>query len=138
MCIRDSTYSVASNGTPGCTDTGVVTVNICKVDAQDERNLFVCAGGTIDIPVLANDTTSCGTLNCSSLAITVPPAQGTATVAQNCTGGAGACPSSCVRYTAPNNFSGTVSFTYSVSNSGSPTCSDTATVTIQVLSLIHI
>ena len=126
------TYSVASNGTPGCTDTGVVTVNICKVDAQDERNLFVCAGGTIDIPVLANDTTSCGTLNCSSLAITVPPAQGTATVAQNCTGGAGACPSSCVRYTAPNNFSGTVSFTYSVSNSGSPTCSDTATVTIQV------
>jgi hypothetical protein len=126
------TYSVSSGGTPGCVDTGVVTVNICKVDAQDDRNLRVCAGGTIDIPVLANDTTSCNTLNCSSLVITSPPAQGTATVAQNCTGGGGACPTSCVRYTAPANFSGTVSFTYSVGNSGSPACTDTATVTIQV------
>ncbi|MCY2958599.1 MAG: Ig-like domain-containing protein, partial [Planctomycetota bacterium] len=115
-----ATYRVCNNETPPCCDTATVTVTICNTDAVNDT-ARVCAGSSVTIPVLANDTTNCGTLNTGSLAfVGTPPAGFTisgSTIVYANTG-------------TPN--SGTVTATYRVCNNETPPCCDNATVTVTI------
>jgi hypothetical protein len=117
-----ATYRVCNNENPPCCDTATVTVTICSVSANDDV-ARVCAGGSVTIPVLSNDATSCGSLVPGSLSFVGTPPAGFSIA-----GGQ-------VVYT--NNgtpSSGTVSATYQVCNDETPPCCDAATVTVTVCS----
>ncbi|MCY2961767.1 MAG: choice-of-anchor E domain-containing protein, partial [Planctomycetota bacterium] len=115
-----ATYQVCNNQNPPCCDTATVTVTVCNTDAVNDTGR-VCAGSSVTIPVLANDTTTCGTLNNASLAfVGTPPAGFTIT-------------GTSIRYSntgTPN--SGTVTATYTICNNETPPCCDTATVTVTI------
>ena len=113
------TYQIAND--LGCTDTATVCVDVCEVVAANDGRLRVCSGEDITIDVTANDSASCGDLDCSSITITNPPANGTA-VPVGCN----------IVYTAPAGFSGPVTFEYQICDNQSPACCDTAIVTLEV------
>jgi hypothetical protein len=124
------TYRVSNNNSPPCTGSGQVSITICSVTANND-SANVCSGGFVNIPVLANDSTTCGSLNCASLTIGTQPAHGTVQIV-GCTG-TGSCPSCVVKYTSNAGYTGPDSFTYRVSNDASPACvSNPATVNITV------
>ncbi|MBK7874290.1 MAG: hypothetical protein IPJ77_00790 [Planctomycetes bacterium] len=89
----------------------------------------VCAGGSVDINVLANDT-SAAPLLCGSFAITSGPSSGIVAIVNTCSNGL--CPNLCVRYTAAPVGPTSVSFTYSIS---SALGTSTATVVVQICRL---
>ncbi|MBL8862396.1 MAG: choice-of-anchor E domain-containing protein [Planctomycetes bacterium] len=115
-----ATYRVCNNENPACCDTATVTVTICNVDAVNDTGR-VCAGSTVSIPVLANDTTNCGALVVGSLAFVGTPPAGFSIVGSNVVYANSGTPSS-----------GTVQATYSVCNNENPACCDTATVTVTI------
>jgi hypothetical protein len=114
------TYRVCNNETPPCCDTATLTVTVCSVDAQDDT-AQVCAGTTLEIDVLANDTTCCGSLVPSSLAFVGTPPPGFSIANGR------------VVYANPGTpTSGTVCATYRVCNAENPPCCDTATVCVTI------
>jgi hypothetical protein len=125
------TYHVSNTSSPPCTSNlATVNITVCGVTANND-SASVCAGSSVDIHVLSNDSTTCGALDCSSLMIVTPPQHGTPTIV-GCTG-TGTCPSCVVHYVPAAGYTGTDSFTYMVSNNQSPACmSNVATVSIDV------
>jgi hypothetical protein len=111
--------TVAPNGQPPVAVTDTASVD---------------PGDSVRIRVLRNDSDPDGDLNRNSLTITVapPPGQGTAVVSNSwayCGGGRrGNRP--CVRYTAPNLFTGTVVFSYQICDFGGNCSTTTVTVTV--------
>jgi hypothetical protein len=125
------TYRITDN--IGRVDTATVTVTVCATTALDDA-VAIC-GNSVSVPVLQNDSTSCGSLDCSSLVILSQPAHGVVTIDSACTAGA-PCPGTCLKYTLTDvGFGGTDSFTYGIGNLLSPACSDQATVTITICSV---
>jgi uncharacterized protein (TIGR03382 family) len=115
------TYTVSDGN--GGTDTATVTVTVSPVnDAPDAVNDAVTvaedSGATV-VNVLANDSIAPDTGETLTVTAVTQPANGTVTL----TGGV-------VRFTPAPNFSGTTSFTYTVSDGNGGT--DTATVTVTV------
>ncbi|MBK7874289.1 MAG: hypothetical protein IPJ77_00785 [Planctomycetes bacterium] len=64
-------YTVNPPGFLACTATGTVTIFICRTTAANDV-ATVCAGSSVDVAVTANDTTTCGTLDCSTLQLVAP------------------------------------------------------------------
>jgi hypothetical protein len=120
-------YSIKNNQLPLCTGTATCSITVCATNAVNDT-ASVCSGSAVDIPVLANDTASCGSIDCSTLTVTSAPLHGTATV-QNCTGNCAGC---VVHYVPAAGYSGPDSFNYSVRNNQSPACTGTATCSITV------
>ncbi len=119
-----ATYRVCNNETPACCDNGTITVTICSVNAVDDTAARVCAGSSVTIPVLANDTTNCGSLVPSTLAFVGTPPTGFTISGSN------------VVYTNSGTpSSGTVTATYRVCNNETPACCDTAIVTVTICSV---
>ncbi len=117
-----ATYRVCNNETPPCCDTATLTVTICSTNAVDDT-ARVCAGSSVTMNVLANDTTNCGSIVPGSLAFVGTPPPGFAIV-----GGQ-------IQYTNPGTpSSGTVTATYRVCNNETPPCCDTATLTVTICS----
>lgn len=119
-----ATYRVCNDEDPACCDTAVVTVTICRTDALDDEAL-VCAGTTVTIPVLANDSTTCGLLVPSSLSFEGAPPPGFSIVA------------GAIVYTntgLPD--SGTLIASYRICNDEDPPCCDTATVAVTICSVV--
>jgi hypothetical protein len=115
-------YSISDASGLECSTKGQVTVDVCSTTANDDTGFRVCRGGApISIPVTVNDSTTCGTMNCASITITTPPAQGTA-VRNGCN----------IVYTPPANFTGVVTFDYSICNDTARPCCDSATVSVEV------
>jgi hypothetical protein len=107
-----------------CCDTATVSVEVCATTANDDTGFRVCEGGApLSIPVTVNDSTTCGALDCTSITITSPPAQGSV-VRNGCN----------LVYTPPASFTGLVSFNYRICNNTTPACCDEATVTVEVCS----
>lgn len=116
-------YRIYNAENPACFDTARVTVTICSVTALDDTTARVCAGSSVLIPVLANDTTCCGVL-----------VLGTLELVGNCPGFA--VEGNQVRYTNTGSPScGTVSCTYRICNNEDPRCCDTALITVTICSV---
>ena len=95
-----------------------VTVQPAPVATNDTANLTENQSATIN--VVANDTSSGGTLNAASIQIVVPPAHGTAAVSDGA-----------VTYTPASGYSGLDTFQYSVQdNLGA--VSNVATVSMDI------
>ncbi len=114
------TYTISDSN--GGTDTATVTITVSPVnDAPDAVNdsATVNEDGSVDIPVLGNDTDVDG----DSLTVTAvsDPPNGTATINDDGT----------VNYEPDPNFCGTDTFTYTISDGNGGT--DTATVTVDVV-----
>ena len=133
---------------PGFAGEDVFTYQACDVDgcsAPSTVYIFVTAVAPVasddaattavdtdvDIAVLANDT---GTIDPTTVTIVMPPADpGDTNVPPAEIGTAVPQPDGSIRYTPPAGFTGTVAFTYVVSDGGSPGAwSNIATVTVQV------
>ncbi|MEQ1730472.1 MAG: Ig-like domain-containing protein, partial [Vicinamibacterales bacterium] len=115
-----ATYRVCNNETPACCDTATLTVTICNTTAVDDE-AQICAGTTVSIPVLANDTTNCGLLLPGSLSFVGTPPPGFSIA-----GGQ-------IVYANPGTpSSGTVTATYRVCNDETPACCDTAVVRVTI------
>src|SRR5262249_28276973 len=82
-------YSVRNSQAPFCTGSASCSITVCATNAANDT-ATVCAGSSVDIPVLANDTTTCGAIDCTTLSITAAPLHGTATV-QGCSGSCAGC-----------------------------------------------
>lgn len=122
------TYTIQD--TAGLTSTGTITINITPVNDAPTAvaDNFSAVAGSVDndFAVLSND--SAGPANESSQTLTItalstPSNGGTVTIAA---GGKS------VLYTPDPAYVGTETFTYTVQDSGSPTGSATATVTVDV------
>ncbi len=112
------TYTVRDAA--GLTDTATVTVSVAPVnDPPDAINDSATAneGGSVAIVVLANDTDLEG--NALTVTAASTPAHGTATINGNGT----------ITYTPAPNYTGSDSFTYTISDGAA---TDTATVSVQV------
>jgi parallel beta-helix repeat protein/predicted outer membrane repeat protein len=123
-------YSVSDDGSPapGATSSIAVDITVNAInDAPRLTNDIVNANEDTAavINVLGNDTDVDGALLPASVVVATPPANGTTSV--NPATGA-------ITYTPSLNFNGIDSFTYSVTDDGSPlpALTSTATVTIQV------
>jgi hypothetical protein len=115
-------YRICNDTDPACCDEAQVSVEVCRTNARDDGRQRVCVGQQISIPVTANDSTSCGTLDCASIMIVTPPQHGTA-VRSGCN----------VTYTSTDpTFTGIDTFEYSICNNTVPACCDTATVSVEV------
>jgi uncharacterized repeat protein (TIGR01451 family)/uncharacterized protein (TIGR03382 family) len=113
------TYTVSDNrgGTDVVTVTVDVTANVPPNAVDDTLTVNEDAPATV-VPVLANDTTEAGEV-LTVTAVTQPAAGGTVTLDNGQ-----------VRFTPAPNFSGEVTFTYTVDDGNGGT--DTATVTVTV------
>jgi hypothetical protein len=120
-------YSVMNNSVPACQGQATCSITVCATNAVNDT-ATVSSGGSVNIAVLANDTTTCGAIDCTTLAIVSPPAHGTASI-QGCSGNCTGC---VVQYTSAAGYSGPDSFTYSVANDSTPSCTSTATCNITV------
>ena len=123
------TYQVCDASVPPLCDTAVVTVTVNPIndppDAVDDSDVTVNEDATVAITVLANDNPGPeGNLDPTSVTVTVPPANGTATP-----DAAGV-----IQYVPNPNFNGTDTFTYQVCDDGIPlpAACDTAVVTVTV------
>jgi hypothetical protein len=121
------TYSVRNNQSPPCLGQATCSITVCATNAVNDT-ATVASGGSVDIPVLANDSTTCGVLDCASLTITAAPQHGTLLV-QGCSGN---CASCVAHYTPTAGYSGPDSFSYSVGNTSSPPCIGAASCAITV------
>jgi hypothetical protein len=116
-----ATYRICNDQAPApCCDTATVTVTVCATTAVDDA-ARVCAGSSVTIPVLANDSTTCGSLVPGSLAFVGTPPAGFSIVGGQIVYANGGTPSS-----------GTVSATYQVCNNLGVPCCDTAVVTVTI------
>ncbi len=112
--VRDTAGNVSNEA--------LVTVTVNNRPTANPDTAFTSKNQAVDINVLANDTDVDGTLNPSSVQIVVAPTpSGTATVL----------PNGSIRFVPENNFSGTVSLSYVVSDDIG-TVSNVATVDIRV------
>jgi Bacterial Ig domain/FG-GAP-like repeat len=112
-------YSVQDNlGAQSNAASVTVTIQPAPIAANDTATLQ--ANKSVMIPVLANDTSSGGTLDTTSIVIAVGPAYGTAVVSN-----------SEVTYTPATGYSGLDTFQYSVKDNLGTT-SNVATVSINV------
>ncbi|MCG8404095.1 MAG: Ig-like domain-containing protein [Phycisphaerales bacterium] len=123
------TYQVCDAGVPPLCDTAVVNITVNPINdlptAVDDPNATVNEDATVAITVLANDNPGPdGNLDPTSVTVTVPPANGTAT--PNAAG--------VIEYVPNPNFNGTDTFTYQVCDDGipPPAACDAAVVTITV------
>jgi CshA-type fibril repeat protein len=113
-------YTVCNTGSPVICNLAPVTVVVTPQAKPDSAT--TPAGSPVVMPVIANDL---GSLNPSSVAVTIAPVNGTTTV-DPVTGK--------VTYTPNPGFSGTDIFTYKVCDVNTPTPScTTATATVTVL-----
>ncbi|WP_209332128.1 Ig-like domain-containing protein [Lunatimonas salinarum] len=100
------------------------TITIELVDPQiraEDDSAITNQNEAVTIPILANDFISVGELVLSTLAVTVPPANGTAAISAEGT----------VTYTPMANFSGQDTFTYQICGEEPGVC-DIALVTVTV------
>jgi len=119
------TYTVKDKFVPPATsNAATVTVNVAAANTAPVANpdaASTITNGTININLLANDTSSTSTLNPASLTLTAPTG-GTAVALANGT----------VNYTAPAG-TGTFTFSYTVKdNFTTPATSNSALVTVTV------
>ncbi len=113
-----ATYRVCNNQTPACCAQSTLTVEVCQTQANDDT-AFVCLGGSISIPVLANDTTSCGAIDPATLFFPMAVPAGFSIVGSNI-----------VFNSALAVGNGPFVVTYGVGNNQTPICFDQATVTV--------
>ncbi|MEM9588646.1 MAG: Ig-like domain-containing protein, partial [Planctomycetota bacterium] len=116
------TYTVADNlGLRSEAQTIRVGANTPPEASDDAAQMFV-GESAVDVDVLANDVDNDGELDPASVTIVTAPGRGTATPLAN----------GQIRYVPEDEFVGTDSFTYTVSDA-SGRVSNTATVQVQVL-----
>src|SRR5262249_39810987 len=120
-------YQISNDQSPPTSGQATCSISVCSTTAANDT-ATVCSGSSVDIPVLANDSTACGSIDCTTLTLTSPPSPGTATV-QNCSG---SCTGCVVHYVPTAGYSGPDAFGYSVRNNQSPLCTGTATCSITV------
>ncbi|WP_407659994.1 Ig-like domain-containing protein [Hyalangium gracile] len=113
------TVSDGNGGTATATVTVTVTPTNDPPDALDDAFTVAEDSGATTLDVLANDSINGDVGETLTVTAVTQPANGTVTL----TAGV-------VRYTPPSNFSGTTTFTYTISDGNSGT--DTATVTVTV------
>src|SRR5688572_29990286 len=93
----------------------------------NDDSVSVCAGSTVEISVLSNDT-SATPVFCGSIDIVGLPDVGGVSTSFGCA--TPLCPAGfCIRYQAPTDFAGTVSIVYEIENVAG---TDTATLAITV------
>lgn len=123
------TYTVSDGN--GGTATGTVTMTVTAVndnpDAVADSATTIKNTGPLTINVLSNDTAAPDTGETLTItSVTQPATGGTVTIASD---------GKSVVYTPTANFSGTVTFTYTI-NDGTSGSNDTATVTVTVQDFI--
>lgn len=122
------TYQICDDGTPSLCSTATVTITVNPA-VTNQAPVAVADASTTpqDTPVvtdvLANDTDSDGSIDATSVTITVQPTNGTTSV-DALTGA--------VTYTPNAGYVGSDSYTYQVCDDGSPALCATAVVTITV------
>ncbi|MBK7876702.1 MAG: hypothetical protein IPJ77_13315 [Planctomycetes bacterium] len=127
------TYTVTSPAVAGCTATGTVTVNICRLTAPNVT-ATVCGTGTVDICLPITATTACGTITCSNVTLSAVTGGGTVAVSPSC-GVACPAPGCCVRYNATGSTGNTATFTYTVTSPAVAGCTAQGTVTVNICRL---
>jgi cyclophilin family peptidyl-prolyl cis-trans isomerase len=125
------TFTYTINDGHGGTATATVTMTVTPVNdppnANDDTATMVKNGGPLTVNVLTNDTIAPDTGETLTVtAVTQPTTGGTVTIASD---------GKSVIFTPTNNFSGTVTFTYTI-NDGTTGSNDTANVTITVQDFI--
>jgi hypothetical protein len=104
----------------------VLTVSVCSTTVVNDQG-SICPGATALFDVLANDSTTCGTLDCTTMQLVDPMPVGFSLV--SC--GTPSCGTCRIRYTAPTTPGpGPVTVAYRVSNNAVPACQGTGVLTI--------
>lgn len=121
-------YSICDNGVNVTCDNA--TVNITVADPAASNNPVVASDDNVQTPVnqqiiidvVANDTDPEGAFDLNSLIVTVQPSNGLAAANTDGT----------ITYIPDGGFQGFDSFTYEISDLGTPTSTDQAVVTVDV------
>jgi Big-like domain-containing protein len=126
----DTFKYVVSDSTLCTSNEAEVNVTVRAAPVVQNDVAATCAGESVDIDVLDNDSDPDGSLDCSSIMITSGPTNGSAVITAGCVGNE-PCNNCFVRFTPTANFSGNASFTYTVRDA-TGCVSDQATVNIAV------
>ena len=122
------TYTISDDGSPAPALQSTATVTVTMASVNDAPRLTLDTATTLEdnavtVDVLANDTDVDGNLIPGTVVIATPPANGTTSI--NAETGS-------IRYLPNADFNGTDSFTYTVSDDGSPTPALSSTQSVRI------